>query len=290
MIKIAKLTLLCICLVYGSAAIAQIATPQPSPAGSVYSKVGLTDVTIDYFRPGVKGRKIFGEGDNFLQPYGNLWRTGANSGSKLTIDKDIIISGTTVAAGEYLIFTIPGKEEWSFMLYSDLTLGGNVNGYDKANEVLKTTVKATRLSSPTERLTFNISDVAADNTSASIEISWADVSIKVPFEVTFVDEVLASIDANTKVNPSVYPQAANFYLSQNIKLETALEYMTTYLAIGENNKQFWQIHTKARILAALDKKKEAIATAKESLQKAKDSPNGDFGYIKRNEDLLKSLK
>ena len=84
MSKIAKLTLLCLLFVYGTAAVAQIDTPQPSPAGSVYSKVGLTDVTVDYFRPGVKGRKIFGEGDSYLQPYGVLWRTGANSGTKVT--------------------------------------------------------------------------------------------------------------------------------------------------------------------------------------------------------------
>lgn len=289
MSKIAKLTLLLLMVVCGTA-MAQIDTPQPSPAGSVYSKVGLTDVTIDYFRPGVKGRKIFGAGEDFLQPYGQLWRTGANSGSKITLSTDITLGGKTVPAGEYLIFSIPGKDEWTVSLYSDIKLGGNVGGYDKANEVVSTKVKSTKLSTTVERLTFNITDIAEDNASAAIELTWADVSVKVPFQVSFVEKVMADIAAKTQVNPSVYVQAANFYLSQNTKLETALEYINKYLAIGENSKQFWNVHTKAKIQAALGQKKEAIATAKESIETAKANPNGDFGYIKRNEDLIKSLK
>ena len=289
MSKIAKLTLLCLLFVYGTAAVAQIDTPQPSPAGSVYSKVGLTDVTIDYSRPGVKGRKIFGEGDSYLQPYGVLWRTGANSGSKVTFSTEVTVAGTKVPAGEYLIFSTPGKDEWTVSLYSDLSLGGNVNGYDVANEVVKTTVKAIKLSSPVERLTFNIADISEDNSKAAIQMSWADASFKLPIEVSFVEDVKKAIEKQTKVNPAVYVQAANFYFAQNIELEKALEYMNMYLAVGENSKQFWNVHTKAKIQAALGKKKEAIATAKESMETAKASGN-DFGYVKRNKDLIDSLK
>lgn len=289
MSKITKLTLLAFLCAYGTA-MAQINTPQASPAGSVSSVVGLTEVSIDYFRPKVKDRKIFGEGSEFLQPYGQLWRTGANSGSKLTLSTEATIAGTKVPAGEYLIFTIPGKDEWSFMLYSDLSLGGNVNGYDAKNEVVKATVKAQKLSSPVEALTFNISDISEDNTKANIELSWSDVSVKVPLEVSFVEQVMADIEAKTKVNPSNYVQAAGFYLSQNKNLPQALEWMNTYLAIGDNGQQFWHVHTKARILAAMGNKKEAIATAQKSLDIAKASPNGDFGYVKRNQDFIASLK
>src|SRR5690606_34817075 len=108
---------------------AQITIPAASPAGSVYSKVGLTDSTIDYSRPKVKGRKIFGEGSDFLQPYGQLWRAGANAGTFLTLSTDANIGGTDVKAGKYLIFATPGKTEWTVTLYSDLSLGGNVGGY-----------------------------------------------------------------------------------------------------------------------------------------------------------------
>jgi hypothetical protein len=268
----------------------QINTPQPSSAGSVSSVVGLTDVKIDYFRPKMNGRKIFGEGSEYLQPYGVLWRTGANSGSVLTLSTDAKIAGIDVKAGSYLIFTIPGKENWDFMLYSDVSLGGNTAGYDKSKEVLKATVKPTMLSSNVENLTFNISDISPDNTTANIEMTWANVSVKVPMAVNFHDQVMKEIAAKTQVNPSNYTAAANYYLSAGVNLEQALKWMDLYLAIPGNDNQFWQVHTKAKIQAALGMKKEAIETATTSLNKAKANQGGDFGYVKRNEDLIAEMK
>lgn len=268
---------------------AQITTPQPSPAGSVSSTVGLTEITIDYSRPKVKGRKVFGEGSDFLQPYGQTWRSGANRGSVITFSTDVKVAGQDVKAGKYLIFTVPGASEWKFMLYSDLGLGGNVPGYKKENEVLMTTVKPTSTSN-VETLTFNIADINADNTSANIELAWANVSVKVPVTVSFDDVVMEEIAAKTKVNPTSYVQAANYYHSTGKDLNQALKWMNLYLAEGDNSSQFWNVHLKAQILAKLGNKKEAIATAEESLEKAKKNEGGDFGYIKRNEDLIKEAK
>lgn len=269
---------------------AQISTPIPSPAGSVYSKVGLTDVTIDYYRPKVKDRKIFGAGEEYLQPYGTIWRTGANSGSKLSLSSDVKIAGKDVKAGEYLIFTIPGADEWTFMLYSDLSLGGNVTAYDEANEVLRTKVKPTTLGRTIESLTFLISDISEDNTQANIEMMWENVSIKVPLTVNFDQQVMSEIAAKTQVNPVNYLQAANYYYTTGKDLNQALEWVNQYLATDNAKGQFWNIHLKAQILAKLGKKKEAIETAKRSIEVAKASGGGDFGYIKRNEDLIASLK
>ncbi|WP_155209039.1 DUF2911 domain-containing protein, partial [Fulvivirga aurantia] len=269
---------------------AQIVTPQPSPSGSVSSKVGLTDVTVDYYRPKVKGRQIFGAGDDYLQPYGQTWRTGANQGSVLTLSTDAMIAGKEVKAGEYLIFTVPGENEWSFMLYSDLSIGGNVAAYKKENEVLSTTVKPTKLGRSIETLTFLISDISEDNTSANIEMMWDDVSIKVPMKVNFDQQVMADISAKTKVNPANYVQAANYYYATGKDMEQALEWINMYLANENTKNQFWNIHLKAQILAKMGKKKEAIETAKRSIEVAKANEGGDFGYVKRNEELIASLK
>lgn len=269
---------------------AQIDLPAPSPAGSVYSKVGLTDVTIEYSRPKVKGRKIFGAGDDFLQPFDQRWRAGANAGSKLILSTDANIGGTDVKAGEYLFFAIPGADSWNISLYSDISLGGNVNGYDDANEVMSYDVAPTKLSSPVETLTYNITDISEDNTSANIELAWADVSVKVPVKVSFDEAVMKDIAAKTKVNPQNYVAAANYYLATDKDLDKALEWMNLYLAEGDNSGQFWHVHTKARILAKLGKKKEAIAAAEDSMEKAKNFERGDFGYIKRNEDLIAEVK
>ncbi|MEP1094711.1 MAG: DUF2911 domain-containing protein [Cyclobacteriaceae bacterium] len=282
--------LMALCALISFSATAQIQTPAPSPAGSVYSKVGLTDVTIEYSRPKVKGRKIFGEGSDFLQPYGQLWRAGANRGSKLILSTDANIGGTDVKAGEYLIFATPGANSFSVSLYSDISLGGNVGGYDKANEVMITNAPVTKLSNSVEALTFNISDISEDNTSANIELTWADVSVKVPIKVNFDETVMADIAAKTQVAPGNYVTAANYYLASGKDLEQALKWMDTYLAVGENSNQFWNVHTKAQILAKMGRKKEALATAEESLMKAKNNEQGDFGYIKRNEDLIAEVK
>lgn len=288
--KILKLTLFLSAAVLMSAAMAQITVPAPSSAGSVGSTIGLTEITIEYFRPKLKGRKIFGQGDDYLQPYGEIWRSGANSGSKLTLSTAANVGGTDIEAGEYMIYTIPGKDNWSFMLYSDLKLGGNVASYNKQNEVMITSVKPVTLSPKMETLTFNISDISEDNASANIELAWANVSIKVPIKVDFDAVVMADIAAKTGVNPANYVQAAEYYLATGRDLNQALEWINAYLVIGENANQFWNVHSKARILAALGNKKEAIVTAMDSLNKAKNSKRGDFGYIKRNEDLIAELK
>ncbi len=269
---------------------AQISTPIPSPEGSVSSTVGLTDVTIDYYRPKMKGRQIFGSGEQYLEQYGSIWRTGANSGSKLTLSTDATIAGTNVKAGEYLIFTIPGENEWSFMLYSDPSIGGNVSAYDTEKEVLRATVKPTKLGRKIETLTFMISDISEDNTSANIEMMWSDVSVKVPMTVNFDEQVMSEIAAKTKVNPTNYVQAANYYYATGKDLNKALEWMNMYLANDNTKGQFWNIHLKAQILAKLGKNKEAIETAKKSIEIAKANEGGDFGYVKRNEDLIASLK
>ena len=276
------------CLIAFNSSQAQIRTPIASPSGSVSGDVGLTTITVDYFRPGVKGRKVFGDGG--MEAYGNIWRTGANSGSKITFSTDVKFGGKEVKAGEYLIFTIPNKDEWTAMLYSDINLGGNVNGYDEANEVARIQVKPEMLSKSVERLTFTIADISEDNTKANIRLEWADVAINLPIEVNFDEAVMKDIAAKTRVNPSNYIAAASYYFNTGKDLNKALEWIDMYFASGDNKGQFWNVHLKAQILAKMGKTKEAIATAEESMATAKASANGDFGYIKRNEDLIASLK
>jgi len=273
--------LLALNLLFAFAATAQINTPLPSPAGSVSSTVGITEVKIDYFRPGVKGRKIFGSGDEYLEQYGEIWRTGANAGSMISFSTDVKVAGQDVKAGEYQIVSKPGASEWDVMLISE-PIGGNESAYDESKAVMKTTVKPSETAGTVERMTFQITDISEDNTSANIRFAWENTMWSIPLEVDFSaaveDQILGA-----------YSAAAGYYLSKGENLETALDLMNMYLDAG-NSGQFWNVHTKARILAKLGKKKEAIATAKDSMEKAKNWPSGDFGYIKRNQELIDSLK
>lgn len=266
---------------------AQIQTPLPSPPATVYSQVGLTDVTVDYFRPRVKGRAIFGEGDNFLVPYGKMWRTGANSGSKVTFSDDVTIMGTEIKAGDYLIFTIPGKDEWQVMLYPDLSIGGNTANYDKSKEAGRFTVTPSTPGEKVEALTFLIEDISEDHTEANLALMWENTKVELPFEVNFDEKIMSEITAKTKVDPRNYLAAANYYYQSDRDLNQALEWINMYLA--ENPDQFWNVHLKAQILAKMGKEKEAIETAQRSIKMA-DAADDDFGYIKRNEKLIAEIK
>ncbi len=266
---------------------AQITTPASSPEGSTYSKVGLTDITIDYSRPKVKGRKIFGEEGDFLIPFGKLWRTGANAGSIITISTDIKVEGQDLPAGEYILLTIPAKDSWTVIFYKDKSIGGNMNAHKEEEDQLRVTVKPTTLNETVEVLTFNIADINADNTKAAIQLAWENTSVKIGIEVDFDEAVMADIAKKTKVNDRNYVAAANYYFNSDKDLAQALKWMDMYLE--NHSKEFWNMHTKAKIQAKMGDKKGAKETAKQSLELAKASESGDFGYIKRNEELIKSL-
>jgi hypothetical protein len=266
---------------------AQIQIPIASPDASVYTKVGLTDIKVDYNRPKVKGRKIFGQGDQFLEQYGKIWRTGANNGTLISFSDPVKVEGKEVPAGKYLIFSIPGANEWTVMLYSDLSIGGNAAAYDTSKELVRFNVKPKKLADPVETFTVNIADISEDNTTAFIEIAWADVSVKFKVQVSFDERVMKAIEANTKVNPANYLTAARYFFENGKDLKQALTWIDMYLAV--NDRQFWNWHLKAQIQKAMGDKKGAKETAQKSLDLAKAAPN-DFGYIKLNEDLIKSLK
>lgn len=157
---------------------AQNRNPAASPASSVACDVGLTNIKIDYFRPQMKDRKIFGDGSGFLVPYGKIWRTGANGGTKVTFSDDVKVEGVTVPKGEYLIFTWPGANEWTVSLYKDTSIGGYTDRYDKAKEAANFKVKPRKLTEKVETFTAGISDIAADNTNANITLAWENTAVK----------------------------------------------------------------------------------------------------------------
>lgn len=267
---------------------AQVITPSASPAASVSTTVGLTDVKIDYFRPKAKGRKIFGEGSTgALVPFGSIWRTGANNGTKITFSDDVKVEGISVPKGEYLIFSWPGATEWTISLYKDVTLGGNTGGYDKSKEAANFKVKSEKITEKVETFTINITDITDDNKNAKVQIAWENTSVKFSITVDYDAKVMKSIEANTKVNANNYFQAAVYYLENGKDLKQALEWVNKAVE-GANPAPFWMLHQKAKIQKALGDKNGAIATANASLEGAKKANNRDYQMM--NEELIKSLK
>ena len=264
---------------------AQIQTPAASPAGSVSSTIGLTEVKIDYFRPRLKGRKIFGEKD-VMYPHGTIWRTGANSGTRITFSDDVKVEGINVPKGEYLVFTWPGANEWTVSLYKDLSLGGNTAGYDASKEAAKFKVKTKKLAEKVETFTISIDDIAADNKSGKVTLAWENTAVPFTVAVDFDEKVMKSIEANTKVNPGNYFQAASYYLETGRDLKQALAWMD--LALQSNPNAFWMLHQKAKIQKALGDKKGAVETATASMNSAKQANNRDYQTM--NQELINSLK
>jgi hypothetical protein len=266
---------------------AQLQTPAASPAGSVSSTIGLTKVKIDYSRPRLKGRKIFGAKD-VMYPHGTIWRTGANQGTKISFSDDVKVEGIAVPKGEYLIFTWPGATEWTVSLYKDLELGGNTDGYDKTKEAANFKVKSEKLASKVETFTISIDDIAVDNKSGKVSLLWENTAVRFTVAVEYDAKVMESIQANTQANatPGSYFTAAVYYLENGKDLNKALEWVN--LALQSNPTAFWMLHQKAKIQKALGDKKGASETATASLNAAKEAKNKDYQTM--NEDLIKSLK
>lgn len=266
---------------------AQVQTPQPSPAGSVSSVIGLTDVKISYFRPSLKGRKIFGAKD-VMYPHGTIWRTGANSGTKISFSDDVTVEGIAVPKGEYLIFTWPGATEWTVSLYSDLTIGGNTGAYDKTKEAANFKVKSQKLAKTVETFTISIDDLAANNKSGKVTLAWENTAVSFTIGVDYDAKVMESIAANTQegASPNNYFQAAVYYLENGKDVKQALTWIN--IAAEANPKAFWILHQKARIQKANGDNAGAKETATASLNLAKEAKNKDYQTM--NEDLIRSLK
>ncbi len=264
-------------------ATAQIQTPQASSAGSVSSRVGLTDIKVDYSRPKMKGRKIFGEGSDFLIPFGKIWRTGANNGTVISFSEDVKVEGIAVPKGEYLIFTWPGATEWTIALYKDLGLGGNTEGYTQEKEQARFNVKSEKLGEKVETFTVAIGDISTDNTTAKIQLAWENTSVKFTVLAEFDSKIMSSINRNLIAS-------ARYYFENKKDLKQALAWVDQYFANGQNANEFWNIYLKAQIQKAMGDKAGAMTTAQKSIDLAKKNPDGDFGYIKQNEELIKSLK
>jgi len=269
-------------------AYAQITTPSASPGATLTTKIGLTDVKITYSRPRIKGRKIFGAGADFLTPYGAIWRTGANQGTVVTFSDDVEVEGKKVAKGDYLLLSIPGAADWTVILYKDVAMGGNTDGYKQDQDAARFTVKSEKLTEKVEMFTINVTDLTDDNTAAKIQLAWENTSVKFGVKADFDAKVAAQIEqAMSGQIPNMYATSARYYLDSKRDLKKANEWIDK--AIASDPNAFWNIYLKAQIQKAAGDKAGAIATAQKSMDLAKKSGN-DFGYVKQNEDLIKSMK
>lgn len=258
---------------------AQITTPQPSPFTKIEQKVGLTDVTLEFSRPGMKGRKIFGD----LVPFGKVWRTGANANTKITFSTDVTVNGQTLKAGSYAIYTLPNKDKWEVMFYADATNWGTPAKWDDTKVAAKATADVMPMPMAIETFTITFDDLTSS--SAVIGILWENTYVGIQFETPTDAAVMNSIQ-RTLNGPSArdYYNAAVYYRTQGKDIKQASEWMEKAMAMTKE-PAFWQLRQQSLIYAKMGDTKKAIATAKKSLELSKKAKNAD--YVKMNEDSLK---
>lgn len=259
--------------------------PAPSPSISVKQKVGLGEITIDYARPSVKGRKIFAAGG--LVPFGEVWRTGANTATKITFSTPVTIEGKQLPAGAYALYSIPGEKEWT-VIFNNVTGEWGAYTYKQENDALRVAVKPVALAQPVETFTIDVNDIRTD--AATLNLEWEKTRVPVKLQFDVVKEVVAQIDAvmssGANIPAAVYFSAAHFYLENGLDLTKARAWIEQ--ATKGEKPPFYMLYWKARILAKVGDKEGAIAAAKQSIAAAEGSAKAE--YTRLNETLIASLK
>jgi hypothetical protein len=232
----------------------QLRTPRPSQGAKVTQVVGLSEVTIFYHRPGVKGRTIWGpKGSDALLKFGEIWRAGANEPTLFTFSDDVKIAGKSLRAGTYRFVAIPGEQEWTLIFNSETANWGTV--YNEKYDTLRFTVKPEQ--GPHEEwLSYSFTDLGP--TSATVVLAWEKVRIPFTIEFNLLPKLQASVGTWQILNA-----AARFALENRMYPKEAMEWVDRSLAL---NRNFFNLRTKAELMALDGKTKEAIALAEEGLK------------------------
>jgi tetratricopeptide (TPR) repeat protein len=267
-----------LCLLLSFNIFSQIQTPAPSPATNVQQTIGLTDITLEYARPSVRNRVVFGN----LVPFNKIWRTGANENSIISFSTSIKIGDTDVPAGKYSVYTIPNENSWEFILYSDYNNWGLPSDWDENKVVVRQKFTPIKLENKIESFKFALDDLT--NNSFTLGVTWGYFYLPVEIKLPTTSIVMSSIEEVLKdpTSSDLY-KAAVYLLQENRDLRMAKEWMNQSIAMMENPR-FYQLRQQSLIYAALKDYKMAIKVAKSSLEKSILAGNAD--YEKMNQDSI----
>ena len=289
-------------------ALAQVVLPRPSQKASVMQRIGVTDVTITYSRPGVKGRKIWGDPlpeqaatvkgeatlddqnkrpkNAYIVPYGHVWRAGANEATMFDVNDDVLINGQKLAAGSYSLHTIPGKDEWTIVFNGTANQWGSFD-YDPAKDTLRVKVKPQMLAENQEWLEYTFDPVTDD--SAQVNIRWEKVNV--PFTVKIPDvnaTTLARLKttvSNAKPDDWRTPMQAGIYLLNNQNPADDAQGMAWLDQSIKVKETFQNLAAKANALYKAGKKEEAVAVGEQAVQRGKTDKVDTTNFEKRLADM-----
>jgi len=257
----------------------QLRTPQPSPAQTFKQDFGLGTIEISYCRPGVKGRKIFGD----VVPYGELWRTGANNATTINFSDEVMIEGTKIPAGKYGLLTIPNPNEW-IVIISKQTDVTSAEDYKQDQDVVRVKTKPVSLSSKVENFTIAVDQLS--NTNCILHLQWDQTGVSLPIATEIDSKVMKQIENIFIKDNRPYYNAAYYYMENGKDLNQALTWFNK--AAEGNPDAYWIHYQKARCLLKMGRKKEAMEASMKSLELARKA--NDPAYINNNLKLQTELK
>jgi hypothetical protein len=277
-----RLTLLLVAALLTADVSAQgLKLPALSPSCKLVQDFSTSSIEISYSRPSMRGRKIFGE----LVPYGLVWRTGANSATKVKFGEDVILGGQEIKAGEYALYTIPELKEWTVILNKGVGNWGQY-GYDTKDDVARFKVVPKMKEGNTQTFMINITNITYS--TCNIEIAWEKTKLVIPVKSNNEERLNASIDKAINTPPALpYFSAANYYFETNQKLDVAYDYVNK--ALETNPKAYYMWNLKARIAQKLGKKQEAIAAAQKSIETSKGDA-AEVEYLNKANKIIGEIK
>jgi hypothetical protein len=266
-------------LVWNDVNAQSLPVPPPSPKQTITQQFATANIEIEYSRPSVKGRKAFGD----VVAYDKVWRTGANAATTIAFGDDFTINGVKVAKGKYGLLSIPGEKEWTIIITKDLNVTSET-AYKQENDVLRVQARPTTLPYTVETFTIDINNIKPTETDVFLRWDRTEVSFKVKAEID--EKIMAAIEKEMAVDKRPYAQAATYYFENGKDLFKALEWINK--SVDARPDAFWLAHTKAKIQHKLKDYNGAIASAENSIAKAKEASNDD--YVKMNEKLIAEIK
>ena len=267
----------------GFVATAQIKMPAPSSTQTISQDFGLGKIEITYSRPNIKNRKVFKEGSE-LAPLGKVWRTGANSATRIKVTDPIEIAGKYLDTGTYAIYTIPGKSDWTVIINKGAKNWGSE--YIEASDVFRITVPAGKMKESVETFTMQFANIKTE--SCELHLMWGNTYLAIPVTSKVIERVKMQVEkavSADNVTSQTYYQAANFYYDMDKDLPKALTNITK--AVGEKSDKFWMYLMKAKIERDLGDKVSAKVSAEKCIEEATKQKNDD--YVRSATELIKKL-
>lgn len=273
-----------------SVSYAQLKHPKASPAATVTQEVGFTKIKVDYSRPAVRGRKVFGnlpDGKKGLVPYGRIWRVGANESTKITVDTDITILGNVLPKGTYALYAFPEENEWEVAFHTNTThWGDGRKNYKPEEDAFRIKVKPNSEASFQENFLISFDNITHD--SANMIYHWENTQVVIPIQVDTKAMMEEQIEKALQPGPSAqtYYEVARYYVEQGVKYPEALKYLNKALELGGDTYYFHRVKSLAE--GALEDYKAAIVSAKKSMEIAEELGKDEF--VRMNQKNIDSWK